>query len=102
MFKFQCHGSYLRDFDVRGDVLRVGDITDDQADAMLTASPYLYATKPWDERHGLMLNKGFAIVHRDEGDDSRCLIVANHDGRYSLHSGAWAFFAEKYGLEDGK
>ncbi len=66
MFKFQCHGSYLRDFDVRGDVLRVGDITDDQADAMLTASPHLAAAKTWDTRHGLLLNKGFAIVHRDE------------------------------------
>lgn len=101
MFKFQCHGSYLRDFDVRGDVLRVGDITDDQADAMLTASPHLAAAKTWDVRHGLLLNKGFAVVLR-EVEVGRCLIVANHDGRYSLHSGAWAFFAEKYGLEESK
>lgn len=102
MFKFKCHGCYLRDFDVRGDVLRVGDITDDEADAILSASPYLTAAKTWDVRHGLLLNKGFAVVRRDEGDASRCLIVANHDGRYSLHSGAWSFFAEKYGLEESR
>lgn len=101
MFKFQCHGCYLRDFDVIGDVLWIVDITADQADAFLSASPFLIAAKTWDARHGLLLNKGFAIVERD-GDRDRCLIVANHDGRYSLHSGAWAFFADKYGLEESK
>ena len=61
MFKFQCHGSYLRDFDVRGDVLWIVDITNDEADAMLSASPYLVPTKTRDARHGLLLNKGFAV-----------------------------------------
>lgn len=102
MFKFQCHGCYLRDFDVSGSVVRIGDLSIDDADAMLSASLYLTPDDPWDVRHGLLLNKGFAIVRRDVRDASRCLIVANHDGRYSLHSGAWAFFADKYGLEDGK
>lgn len=102
MFKFNCHGCYLRDFDVRGSVVRIGDLSIDDADAILSASTYLTAAQTWDVRHGLLLNKGFAIVRRDLRDATRCLIVANHDGRYSLHSGAWSFFADKYGLEDGK
>lgn len=102
MFKFKCHGCYLRDFDTKGDVLWICDITDDQADAMLSASPYLTAPSVRAVRCGLLLNKGFAVARRDDGDADRCLIVSNHDGCYSLHSGAWAFFADKYGLEDGK
>lgn len=100
MFKFNCHGCYLRDFDVSGSVVRIGDLSIDDADAMLSASPYLTAAKTWDARHGLLLNKGFAVVLHNRDDATRCLIVSNHDGRYSLHSGAWAFFAEKYGLEE--
>jgi len=96
MFNFECHGTYLRDFATAGDVRRIMEISETDADEAMSASPFLRAAEVWDTRHGLLLNKGFTVV--GVGDDGRCAIVANHDGRYSLHSGAWPFFAEKYGL----
>ena len=96
MFKYNCHKTYLHDFDRRGDLRRVRDISEAEADAMLAASPYV---KTDDEgrtpRHGLILNKGFCVV---ECVGDRCKIVYNHDEKYALWDGDWTFFSTNLGL----
>lgn len=95
MLKFRCHRTYLHDFDRRGDLRRVRDITLDEAGEMLAASSFV-KREDNDTRADLLLNKGFCVVERVGA--GRCHIVCNHDGKYALWDGDWAFFSAKIGL----
>lgn len=100
MFKYQCHKTYLHDFSRRGDLRRVRDLTTEEAEAMLAASPFVKREPHGDQdnlgRATPLFNKGFCVVER-LGD--RCRIVYDHDGRHALWDGDWAFFALIVGLE---
>ena len=97
MFKYLCHKTYLHDFNRRGDLRRLRELTEAEADDLLAASSFV---KPDEDGvtppHGLILNKGFCVVERVRGD--YCLIVYNHDGNYALWEGLWSFFSEDIGL----
>jgi hypothetical protein len=100
MFKYQCHKTYLHDFSSRGSLRRVRDITTEEADAMLSSSPFVELTPPGLAFTGetftsLLLNKGFCVVER-VGD--RCHIVYDHDGNHALWEGDWAFFSTDLAL----
>ncbi len=97
MLKFHCHRTYLHDFDRREHLPgRVRDLTLDEAGEMLAASSFVKREDHNDTRADPMLNKGFCVVERV--GDGRCHIVYNHDGKYALWDGDWAFFSAKIGL----
>lgn len=95
MFQYECHGTYIHDFSRRGDLKRLMDLTDAEAEVLLRSSPFVKPYHHPEQGQALILNKGFCVVSRAEG---RCLLVYNHDGKHSLWEGSWEFFSTHYGL----